>query len=43
MSVLLLFLFGKVSSGLEVFFTLSSVFLMRSLWIKRVEYREETK
>lgn len=42
-SVLLLFLFGKVSSGLEVFFTLSSVFLMRSLWIKRVEYREETK
>ena len=34
-SVLLLLLVGKVSSGLEVFFTLSSAFLVRSLRIKR--------
>ena len=34
-SVALLMLVGKVTSGLEVFFTLSSVLLVRSLWIKR--------
>ena len=40
-SVLLLFLLGKVSSGLEVFFTLSTAFLVRSVWIRGVECREE--
>lgn len=42
-SLLLLMVFGMVSSGLEVFFTLAMAFLLRAIWIERVEYREETE